>query len=128
MLHRCLPGWIRRGTPAMAHPDKGEMMNPDRDVFHASRRAKQTSVKGVVLDANDDVDVRRQKMARIILDSMYQFLGLLDIDGTVLEINRAALDGAGVCLEHVVGRPFWQARWWAVSEEVRDRVKAMIAE
>ncbi|HQA10145.1 PAS domain S-box protein [Zoogloea sp.] len=85
-------------------------------------------MKGIVLDAADTVDVRRQKMARIILDSMYQFLGLLDVEGTVLEINRAALDGAGLCLEQVLGKPFWQARWWAVSEEVRNRVQAMIAE
>jgi hypothetical protein len=41
------------------------------------------------------------------------------VDGTVLEINQAALDGAGLCLEQVLGKPFWQARWWAVSEEVR---------
>lgn len=85
-------------------------------------------VKGIVLEPGDSTDVRGQKMARIILDSMYQFLGLLDVDGTVLEINRAALDGAGLCLEQVVGKPFWQARWWAVSEEVRSRVREMIAE
>ncbi|WP_374264475.1 ATP-binding protein [Zoogloea sp.] len=86
------------------------------------------SVRGVVLDARDQPEVRRQKMARIILDSMYQFLGLLDVDGNVLEINQAALDGAGLCLADVIGRPFWQARWWAVSDEVRQRVKAMIEE
>ena len=85
-------------------------------------------VKGIALDAGDSADVRRQKMARIILDSMYQFLGLLDVEGTVLEINRAALDGAGLCLEQVLGKPFWQARWWAVSEEVQRRVREMIAE
>lgn len=87
-----------------------------------------TVVKGVSVNPQDDSAMRRQKMARIILDSMYQFLGLLDVDGTVLEINRAALDGAGISLEHVLGRPFWQARWWAVSQEVQERVKAMIAE
>ncbi len=85
-------------------------------------------MRGVVLDPGDAPDVRRQKMARIILDSMYQFLGLLDVDGTVLEINRAALDGAGLCLEQVLGKPFWHARWWEVSEEVRVRVREMIAE
>ena len=36
-------------------------------------------MKGVELLAEDPLDVRRQKLARIILDSMYQFLGLLDI-------------------------------------------------
>ena len=98
-------------------------MSPEEDIHRLARR---TSVRGVVIEADDADDVRRQKMARIILDSMYQFLGLLDVDGTVLEINQAALDGAGLSLADVVGKPFWQARWWAVSEEVRDRVRAMI--
>ncbi len=86
----------------------------------------QSSVKGVTLAAGDGTEVRRQKLARIILDAMYQFLGLLDVDGTVLEINRSALEGAGVCLEDVVGKPFWEARWWAVSEEARNRVRSMV--
>lgn len=64
------------------------------------------SVKGVELAPADSRDVRRQKLARIILDSMYQFLGLLDVDGRVIEVNQAALDGAGVGLEEVVGKPF----------------------
>lgn len=87
-----------------------------------------TSVRGVVLQPHDSTSTRRQKMARIILDSMYQFLGLLDVDGTVLEINQTALDGAGLCLKDVLGKPFWQARWWDVSDEIRYRVKAMIAQ
>ena len=100
-------------------------MIPDDDIGGVT---KQVSVRGVVINADDAKDVRRQKMAQIILDSMYQFLGLLDVDGTVLEINQVALDGAGLSLEDVVGKPFWQARWWAVSEEVRQRVREMIGE
>lgn len=85
-------------------------------------------MKGVELLEDDPHDVRRQKLARIILDSMYQFLGLLDIEGKVIEINQAALDGAGVGLDEVVGKPFWDARWWALSEETRARVRAMVEE
>jgi len=83
-------------------------------------------VKGVELAEGDTLDVRRQKLARIILDSMYQFLGLLDVEGRVIEINQAALDGAGIKLDEVVGKPFWEARWWALSEETRERVRAMV--
>jgi len=90
------------------------------------QREIQASVKGVALATGDSAEVRRQKLARIILDAMYQFLGLLDVDGTVLEINRAALEGAGICLDHVIGKPFWEARWWAVSEEARNRVRGMV--
>ncbi|MBL8470773.1 MAG: PAS domain S-box protein [Rhodocyclaceae bacterium] len=86
------------------------------------------SVKGVELSEYDTDDVRRQKLARIILDSMYQFLGLLDIEGNVIEINQAALNGAGVGLSQVVGKPFWEARWWALSQATRERVRAMVLE
>lgn len=85
-------------------------------------------MKGVELSSDDSYDVRRQKLARIILDSMYQFLGLLDIEGNVIEINQAALEGAGVSLDEVVGKPFWEARWWALSEATRERVRSMVAD
>jgi len=86
------------------------------------------SVKGVQLSTHDTGEVRRQKFSRIILDAMYQFLGLLDVNGTVLEINRSALEGAGIALDDVVGKPFWEARWWAVSEEAREQVRSMVAQ
>ena len=97
-----------------------------RTEFLAQNESLQASVKGVMLASDDSTEVRRQKLARIILDAMYQFLGLLDIDGTVLEINKAALEGAGVCLDDVVGKPFWEARWWAVSEDSSLRVREMV--
>jgi PAS domain S-box-containing protein len=84
------------------------------------------SIKGVQLLPHDTGEVRRQKFARIILDAMYQFLGLLDVNGTVLEINRAALEGAGIALDDVVGQPFWEARWWAVSDDARAQVRSMV--
>lgn len=90
------------------------------------QQAVNSSVKGVQLSLHDSDEVRRQKYARIILDAMYQFLGLLDVHGTVLEINRAALEGAGVALDDVVGKPFWEARWWAVSEDARMQVRHMV--
>ena len=57
----------------------------------------------------------REKIARITLDSMVQFVGLLDAEGTVLEINQVALDGVGIKLSDVEGKPFWTTFWWQVS-------------
>ena len=72
-------------------------------------------LRDVTLFATDDLRTHREKLARIVLDEMCQFVGLLDAHGNTLEINRAALEGAGIRLEEIQGRPFWEARWWQVS-------------
>ena len=56
------------------------------------------SVRGTELLADDTREHYREKIARITLDSMVQFVGLLDAEGTVLEINQVALDGVGIKL------------------------------
>ncbi|HEX4114054.1 MAG TPA: ATP-binding protein [Stellaceae bacterium] len=68
--------------------------------------------------ADDTRERYRQKLARITLDSMVQFVGLLDAHGTVLEINQVALDGVGIDLSTVEGKPFWTTFWWQVSDEI----------
>jgi PAS domain S-box-containing protein len=63
---------------------------------------------------------------RAIFNSTYQFIGLLDPDGTLLQVNQTALDFAGLGKEDVVGRPFWDTYWWRYSTEVQNRLKAAI--
>jgi len=77
-------------------------------------------VRGVTLSATDDLQSHREKLARVVLDEMYQFVGLLDFEGNVVDINQAALEGAGIQLDDIQGKPFWDAHWWAVSEETRN--------
>src|SRR5438128_2701278 len=83
-------------------------------------------VRDVTLSATDDLQAHREKLARIVLDEMYQFVGLLDANGMTLEINRAALEGAGIRLDDIQGKPFWEARWWAVSKETEDCARDFI--
>jgi PAS domain S-box-containing protein len=83
-------------------------------------------VRDVTLLATDDLQTHRQKLARIVLDEMYQFVGLLDADGNVLDINRVALEGAGIRLDEIQGKPFWEARWWLVSRETQDLQRALV--
>ena len=72
------------------------------------------NVCGTELLASDTPEQYRQKLARITLDSMVQFVGLLDTEGTVLEINQVALDAVGIKLSDVEGKPFWTTFWWQV--------------
>lgn len=85
------------------------------------------TVQGTCISANESPERYREKIARITLDSMVQFVGLLDAHGTVLEINRVALDAVGVSLADVKGRPFWETFWWQVSPEINHGIRDAIA-
>ena len=83
------------------------------------------NVREVILSNRDSLQTYREKLARIILDEMYQFVGLLDAKGMTLEINRAALEGAGIKLRDIQDKPFWDARWWQVSKETREKQREL---
>ncbi len=84
-----------------------------------------TDVYGGELEASDR-ERYRQELARVTLDSMVQFVGLLDAKGVVLEINHVALDAVGVKLGDVEGKPFWTTFWWQVSDEVNATLRESI--
>src|SRR5215475_1839165 len=97
-------------------------MSPDPSSFPSL-----VNVRGTELLAGDTGERYRQKLARITLDSMVQFVGLLDASGTVLEINQVALDAVGIKLSDVEGKPFWTTFWWQVSEEINRTLRESIA-
>ena len=84
-------------------------------------------VRGTEILASDLRPEYRQKLARIALDEMYQFVAVLDAEGTLLEVNRAALEGVGLTLADMEGKPFWECFWWAVSKETQDTLRQAIA-
>jgi PAS domain S-box-containing protein len=81
------------------------------------------SVHGSQRAADDTRERYRQNVARIMLDSMVQFVGLLDARGAVLELNKAALDAAGVKLADVEGKPLWTTHWWQASGEINATLR-----
>jgi PAS domain S-box-containing protein len=84
------------------------------------------TVRGSEIRPDDTPEQYRLKLARITLDSMVQFVGLLDAKGTVLEINHVALDAVGIKLADVEGKPFWTTFWWQVSEEINGELRESI--
>ena len=92
-----------------------------------SKPGPSVNVRGTELSAADTRERYREKIARITLDSMVQFVGLLDAKGTVLEINKVALDAVGITLADVEGKPFWETFWWQVSDEVNATLREQIA-
>ncbi|GAM19526.1 hypothetical protein SAMD00019534_027010, partial [Acytostelium subglobosum LB1] len=64
--------------------------------------------------------------SRIMLDEMYQFVALLDQQGNLLDVNEPALHGGGMIRSEIEGIPFWDCRWWAVSEKTQKDCKEAV--
>ncbi len=58
--------------------------------------------------------------SRVILDEMFQFVGLLDMDGNLLDCNQTVLDAADIERDAVIDKPVWDTHWWDVSEQTRQ--------
>ena len=61
-----------------------------------------------------------------ILDNLFAYVALLDINGVVEEVNKAPLERAGFRREDVIGHYFYDAPWWNYNPEVRAQLIAAI--
>lgn len=69
----------------------------------------------------------RERRFHAIFNQTFQFIGLLQPDGTLLEANQTALDFAGIKSTDVINRPFWEARWWTISAATQEQLQQAIA-
>ena len=69
-----------------------------------------------------------ERRFRAIFNSTYQFIGLLNPDGTVLEANQTALDFIGLTNADVIGKPFWETPWWTHSAQLQQRLREALHE
>ena len=60
---------------------------------------------------------------RKILDNMFTFVGILSPDGTLLDANRPPLELAGITLEHVQNKKFWDCFWWQHDPEAARQIE-----
>jgi PAS domain S-box-containing protein len=51
------------------------------------------------------------------------FAAILDLDGSLREVNALAVESCGYAREEVLDRPFWSTPWWRGSCGVQDRIR-----
>lgn len=68
----------------------------------------------------------RQRRFEAVFNNTYQFTGLLDPSGRLVEINDAALEFGGLDRESVIGRAVWDVSWFAPYEESIEAVKEAV--
>ena len=68
-----------------------------------------------------------QQRFRAIFDQTFQFIGLMSVDGTLLEVNQTALRFAGIRAEDVIGKPFWETAWWMHSALLQEQLRQAVS-
>jgi PAS domain S-box-containing protein len=65
-----------------------------------------------------------ERKTRAIFDQTFQFVGLMEPDGTLIEANRAVLDAFEIEASDVIGKLFWETSWWTHSPEQQKQLRA----
>jgi PAS domain S-box-containing protein len=91
------------------------------------------SLVGLGIYFRDITDRKQSELAletsarkfRVIFEQASELIGLLSRDGTLLEVNQAALDSIGVLPSEIIGKSFWETPWWH-TEELQQQLRAAI--
>lgn len=76
--------------------------------------------------AAEDEGSRSEERYRAIVDATRSLIALLTPEGTVVDVNRASLERAGIRREDAIGKPFWETIWWAHDPEQQQRLRQAI--
>lgn len=74
----------------------------------------------------DEIIRESEQKFHAVFDQAYQFLGLLSVDGRVLEANKTVLSFGDVDKADVIGLPFWETPWWSHSPELQENVRLAV--
>ncbi len=67
-----------------------------------------------------------ERKMRAVFDQTFQFLGVLDTDGRLQDVNRTALDFNGISRDDVIGRHFWDCPWWNHDPELQQELRTAV--
>ncbi len=70
---------------------------------------------------------RQGEMIHAVLNALFVFVGILDLEGTLLDANDPPLKAANLVMDDVRGKPFWECYWWSFSQSAQAHLRDAIA-
>ena len=67
----------------------------------------------------------KQELLRAAFTQTYSFMAILSKDGTIVDANRAALEGTGFTRDEAIGNKLWDV-WWRSLPEEREIAKTSV--
>ena len=118
---------------------ESEALRKDGTSFPVSLNAQfyydaQGQIQGTEAFVRDSTERKRAENAlreseaftRLVLNSLFAFVGVMTPDGTLIYVNKAPLEAAGITADEVCGKKFWDAYWWNYDSQVQEQVRAAI--
>lgn len=104
------------------------------DYFTVQKDAhgRPTHRSGIVRDITHQKQIEQalresERFMRDVLNNLFVFVGVLELDGTLIEANDAPLVAAGLAIGDVRGKKFWDCYWWNYDERVAGEVRSACA-
>jgi len=99
----------------------------DGSTFVEDHTLSTTDEGGLVCTVRDITDrKKRERRLEAVFDNTYTFVGLLETDGTVVEVNQTALSFGGLEREDVVGEPIWETYWLRSNREAQETAREAV--
>lgn len=69
---------------------------------------------------------KQEQLYNTIFNATFQFTGLLDTDGTLIEANDSALEFGGLARDGILGKKIWEVSWFGYSEKTRESARQAV--
>jgi PAS domain S-box-containing protein len=89
----------------------------------AERQKLEEHVLRVMAQQQEELVKQSEARLKRVLDQLFVFVGLLDLDGRLVECNAIPLRRAGIPSSDVIGKPFWECHWWIHDDAVAQQVR-----
>ncbi|GEM_PF-1671025 len=93
-------------------------------------RAKTAALESELTERKrvEEALMKSEQRLRDVLDGLgpYMFVGVMTLEGTLIQANRPVLEIAGLEPEDVLGKPLEETYWWSYSEPVKQKLRDAI--
>ncbi len=69
-----------------------------------------------------------ERKFKAIFDQTFELMGLVSLDGVLLEINQSALASISAQASDIIGKKFWETPWWDHSQALQSQLQRAIAQ
>lgn len=100
---------------------KTEELSGTRDNLEVVIRARTAE-----LVQSNKALLESERKCRAVFDQTYEFIGLMTLDGRLIEANQSALEFSGVKESDVIGKQFWDTPWWTHSPDMQEKLRRAV--